>query len=63
MVEQEEAIKKTIDNMSRLEMAKIWRFAASNSRYLQGNIGAYFSNRFFNELGGFTPEISKQIGW
>lgn len=58
----DEKIKEEIDNMSQLELCRIWRFAESDSPYLQGDTGEYFVNKFY-EKGGFTPEISKQLGW
>ena len=57
--------KKNIDHMSRLEMARIWRFSTGHE-YLDrsnGDLADYFQNRFFNDLKGFSPEISKQLGW
>ncbi len=56
------AIKKQIDAMSRFEMARKWRSAAVGDLFLQGAVGEYFSKRF-KELGGFSPAISKALGW
>lgn len=58
----DEKMKSEIDNMSQEEMAYLWRFAPPGSPYFKGEVGAYFKARF-NSLGGFTPEISKKIGW
>ena len=55
--------KAEIDQMSRIEMCRLWRFAELGNPLLQEEAGDYFKNRLFKELGGFTPEISKQIGW
>ena len=56
-------IKARIDSMTRYEMARMWRFAkAGEEPLLQGAAGQYFSTRF-RELGGFSPEISKALGW
>ncbi len=54
----------TIAQMSRLEACHIWRFAKTGHPYLvTGTIlGDTFVKRF-KELGGFSPEISKQLGW
>ena len=58
--------KKQIDAMSQYQMAKLWRFAPSEHPYFdstKGDLAEYFKNKFFRERGGFTPEISKSIGW
>lgn len=54
--------KNTIDKMTQFELCEMWRFAVSGEPLLQGDTGKYFKKRL-NELGGFTPEISKQLGW
>jgi len=53
-----------INAMTRLEMARLWRFAPSGHPYFDNGLPLYevFEQRF-KELGGFSPEISKQIGW
>lgn len=56
--------KKKIDSMSRYDMCYIWRFGISGDPYLDSRVvGDYFKNRLFNELGGFSTEISKELGW
>jgi len=56
--------KKLIDDMSQYEMARIWRFGdTTNNNFTQGETGDYFKEVFFNQKGGFTPEISKSLGW
>jgi hypothetical protein len=57
-----EGMKREIDKMSRFEMARKWRFAPVGDPMFQGEVGDYFDKRF-KELGGFSPEISKKIGW
>jgi hypothetical protein len=61
MTEEE---KQTIDNMTQAQMARIWRFAPSGNKYMISGteLGDYFV-KSFQEKGGFTPAISKQIGW
>jgi hypothetical protein len=55
--------KAAIDKMSREEMARLWRFAAAGHPYfVRGEVSDHFEKRF-KELGGFSPEISKEIGW
>lgn len=53
-----------INNMSRVEMARMWRFTSSGHRYFDSSLPFYnvFQERF-KLLGGFSPEISKEIGW
>ena len=63
----EEEIQKHIDainKMSQLEMCRLWRFAPVGHIYFDDSKPFYthFKKRF-DTLGGFTPEISKTIGW
>lgn len=58
----DEETKNKIDVMTQLEMATLWRRAPSGHPYFQGETGDYFKKKF-DEKGGFTPEISKKIGW
>ena len=55
--------KAKIDAMSHRELAKMWRHAPSEEPLLQGETGKYFKERLFEHFGGFTPELSKSIGW
>jgi hypothetical protein len=55
--------KAKIDAMSHYELCEHWRFAKSGDPLFQGENGDYFKHKLFDEYGGFTPEISKQIGW
>lgn len=57
-----EDTKQRIDNMDREEMARHWRHAPIGDPLFFGEAGEYFEKRF-RELGGFSPEISKKIGW
>lgn len=66
-VMDEEEINKhlsDIANMSRFDMAKLWRFAPTGHVYFDRTLPLYeaFKKRF-DELGGFSPEISKVLGW
>ena len=54
--------KKEIDALSRFEMCRVWRFAKTGDWMVTGDCGDYFKKRLFDELGGFTPEISKRLG-
>jgi len=55
--------KSAIDAMSHEELCRLWRFAPIGDKRLQGELGQYVRDRLFNHFGGFTPEISKRIGW
>ena len=57
-------LKAEIDAMSQMEMARHWRFDRSGSRYFgrSKEVGDYFQ-KIFQEKGGFTPTISKTLGW
>ena len=54
--------KDRIDAMSQEELCYHWRFAPVGDPLLAGDAGRYFAKRL-NESGGFTPEISKSLGW
>ena len=58
-----EQLKAYIDTLSHYAMCVLWRFADTGNPMLQDEIGQYFKNRLFDHYGGFTPEISKQLGW
>ena len=57
-------LKQEIDDMSQEEMARHWRFDRIPSRYFGTSleVGDYFQ-KVFKEKGGFTPEISKRLGY
>lgn len=65
MTEQEiqEATDK-INKMTQEQMASLYRFAPFGHPYFNDTLPLWeiFSKRF-NELGGMTPSISKQIDW
>lgn len=56
--------KHQIDNMSRIEMARFYRFAPAGHPVFDTSlpIYEYFQERFLR-LGGMTPAISKAIGF
>jgi len=64
MTEAQQAEIDKINNMTQIEMARLWRFAPSGHPYFDSRLPYYevFAARF-RELGGFTPGISKAIGW
>jgi hypothetical protein len=53
-----------INSMSLLEMARLWRHSPSGHIYFDSSLPYHsvFMQRF-HELGGFTPAISKSVGW
>jgi len=63
MNEQERTIA-LINKMSREEMCRLYRNAPSGHPYFDQSLPywAVFEKRF-KELGGFSPAISKKIGW
>lgn len=52
-----------INDMTHEELCFTWRFAPIGSPLVQGRAGDRLRERLFEEMGGFTPEISKKIGW
>lgn len=46
-------------------MCRWWRFGAPKGKefYFQGELGKEFKSRLFDHFGGFTPNISKNLGW
>ncbi len=59
-----EEIEKEINGLSQYEMCRLTRFAPVGHKYFDKRklYWEVFKKRF-NELGGFTPEISKNLGW
>lgn len=61
---QEQGIINQIEKLSRLEMAALTRFAPSGHPFFDSRRPE--SNLFsacFRDMGGFSPELSKQLGW
>jgi hypothetical protein len=53
--------KNKLDNMSQIELARLWRFAESGCPVFDSTLPIY--EHFQKCFKGFTPEISKIIGW
>ena len=53
-----------IENMDQETMCRMWRFQPAGSIYFRNDlpISKAFHKRLFIHFGGFTPEISKEIG-
>lgn len=56
--------KTAIDKMTREQMCRYYRFMPAGHLYFRSGteLADYFEKRF-EELGRFSPEISKKIGW
>ena len=55
-----------IASMDQYTMCRLWRFAPTGSEiYFRSDLptGLAFKERLFTFFGGFTPEISKELGW
>lgn len=61
---EQETIDK-INKMSHYDMCVLWRTTISGHPYFDRTKPFYeiFRARLFDHFGGFTPEISKSIGW
>jgi hypothetical protein len=55
--------RAVIDAMTHYALCERWRNAPLGDTFWQGEAGAYASERLFKHFGGFTPAISKSIGW
>ena len=64
MTDEETKEIEKINNLSQMQMASLQRFAPSGHPWFDGSKPYYkvFDKRF-KELGGMTPEISKELGW
>jgi len=52
-----------INTMGRRQLASLWRFAPIGSEYFsRPAVYRVFKDKF-DALGGFSPEVSKSIGW
>lgn len=63
--DQIKAALDRIENMDRHEMCRLWRFAPKGTEiYFRSDLptGEAFKTRLFDHFGGFTPEISKDLG-
>lgn len=62
---------ESIEKMEHFEMCRVWRFTNSedpriSNAYTATNgktLGTIFSDRLYKHFGGFTPAISKELGW
>jgi len=65
LTEEEKKEIEKINNMSQEDMCKLWRFSPLDHPYFDQSkpYAQIFEKRLFGHFGGFTPEISKKIGW
>jgi hypothetical protein len=57
---------KRIEELDRETMCRLWRFAPKGSEiFFRSDLptGDAFKERLFTHFGGFSPEISKKIGF
>lgn len=52
-----------IDNMTQEDMARLWRFAPAGHPYFNPTENPELCDYFHTNFKGFTPELSKKIGW
>lgn len=62
-MELTDEVKAKIDGMTHFELCRLWRFGGLGNPLLMDGSGEYVKERLFGHFGGFTPEISKQLGW
>ena len=61
--EEKQSLINKINEMSHYEMCSAWRFSEpGNPIFCEPEIYKIFKEKF-DKFGGFTPEISKSIGW
>lgn len=65
LTKEQQEIMDTINKMEHIEMCRLWRFAKPGHPYFDRSLpyAKVFEYRLFGVLRGFTPEISKAIGW
>lgn len=57
--------KAEINNLTHEQMCCQWRFGTGKKEWFDSTnpLSKHFKERLFEHFGGFTPEISKRIGW
>ena len=65
LTEEEKKVIDKINEMDHLDMASLWRNAPSGHSYFDTTKPYHevFKKRLFTHFDGFTPAISKSIGW
>lgn len=59
------AVVQEINALTHFEMCRLWRFAPSGHPWFDssGPYAEIFKQRLFGHFNGFTPEISKSLGF
>jgi hypothetical protein len=57
-----DALQQQVDTMCHIDLCRAWRFSKPGDPLTTGIVGNYLARRI-QSLGGFTPEVSRQIGW
>lgn len=62
---EEIEIIKEINQLEHFEMCRLWRFEKTGHIYFDKSkpFAQIFYNRLFGHFGGFTPAISKRLGF
>lgn len=60
-----ENYKQEIDTLTHTQMCDMWRNGGGKPEWFDTRCeeSKYFYDRLFKHFGGFTPEISKKVGW
>ena len=62
--EMQKAIIDGINAMTHEEIAHLWRYAPSGHIYFDSRFPYYAVLKArFDKLGGWTPSVSRKIGW
>lgn len=65
--EEIQSALQRIETMDHYSMCEMWRFSPTGEEniYFRSDLptGEAFKNRLFHHFGGFTPAISKSLGW
>ena len=52
-----------VEHMSHEDLCRLWRFATPGTFWKPGDPISEAAEARLMALGGFTPEISKRLGW
>jgi hypothetical protein len=53
---------EAVERAERMQLCRWWRFLRSPESDYEIKVNKRLAERF-HEVGGFTPEISKALGW
>jgi hypothetical protein len=63
VMESDEAVIARINTMTHEQMAHAWRYAPTGDAQFRSGLVYDAWKARFDAFGGWTPEVSKQIGW